>query len=71
MKVAITHENFDNAIDRCKKGLTNIAIATCYKITIIKGKHLKQWDNAGIPLLKKTLKARGSIISGERTVIIL
>ena len=67
MKVAITHENFDSAIDRCKKGLTGIAITTAYRVTLIKAKHLKQWENAGMPLLQKDTKSNGFYLQRGKT----
>jgi hypothetical protein len=59
MKIVITHENFNSVLDRCKNGLSDILIATHGKATLIKGKHLKQWDNAGKPLLELDTKSKG------------
>lgn len=59
MKTAITHDTFNGAIDRCKNGLSDILIATHGKATLIKGKHLKQWENAGLNLLEMDSQSKG------------
>jgi len=62
MKQAITHENFNAAIDRCRNGLSNIIVSTYGRTILIKSKHLQQWDNAGKPLLIKDSKSEGFYI---------
>jgi len=62
MRTIITHENFDSVIDRCKKGLTRIALFTAYKTTVIEGKHLQKFEKAGYNLLAKDTQSKGFYI---------
>jgi len=62
MKQAITHSTFNEALNRCKNDLSQIAICTHGRTVLIKGKHLKQWDNSGKPLLEMDSKSQGFYI---------
>jgi hypothetical protein len=66
----VTHENFDEAYEHVKKGLTEFQIGTAYRMTIIDQKILLKFEKLG----KKVIYISESgyrMLSGSKTTFII
>ena len=63
---AVTHDNFDEIMDKLRAGKMMIVVASMTKPIVIRKRDIKKWDDRNLVLLKKAKDGRGFYVARGR-----